>query len=302
MAGGSEFPASALFADQTTAWVPGVLRFVDVEELEARSVLDLGLSLGDDAEREAVEVEMEFVGGDTTFGGCGVGFNELRITLEPGEIGGIDPDATKGGLLEDECGQVKFVGIVELEEKDLERIDADEIASIPEVMVVALAGKGFLIPVLELVVDHEDDFEVEMGALFGDALASIGGSAHGGERLTGADGLSWLQILVETGEVRVKGVEFPALDVVLENGVDAIAGEGGIGVEIGDGAVGGGEDGIGRFAAVIELDGADVEAFVELPAFGPHTAEGATGPWASDGTDEVIFLGIGMEEGLVRGG
>lgn len=204
--------------------------------------------------------------------------------------------------MKDEGGQVKVVGMVVLEEKDLTRIDADEIASVPEVMIVALAGIGFLIPALELVVDHQADFEVEMSAFFGNALSGVGRSAHGGERLTGADGLAGLQILVETGEVRVKRVQVPPLDVVLENGVDAIAGKRGLGVKVSDGAVGSGEDGIGRFAAAVELDGTNVEAFVELQAFGPNTAEGAAGPRASDGTDEVVFFGIGLEEGSIRGG
>src|SRR5215475_966770 len=85
------------------------------------------------------------------------------------------------------------------------------------------------------------------------------------------------------------------------NDIFAVIGEAGPCVDIGDASVGCGHDGIGRFAAFVSLQAADVEAFVQLAAVAAHTAESAGGPGFADGADEELLLAPFLEERVIGG-
>src|SRR5205085_10677742 len=92
-----------------------------------------------------------------------------------------------------------------------------------------------------------------------------------------------------------------AVDLMAEDDVIAVVGERGTSVDVGDGAVGGGQDGIGGLAFFVALQTANIEAFVKLPAFGANATEGAAGPGFAGGGDEEFFFLAGFVEGVVGG-
>ena len=82
----------------------------------------------------------------------------------------------------------------------------------------------------------------------------------------------------------------------------AVVGQGRVGADVGDGAVGGGGDGIRGFAGAIALCAADIDAFVELVAVAPDASKGSAGPGASGRAGERGIPPGGVEDLAIRGG
>src|SRR5437762_11827521 len=100
----------------------------------------------------------------------------------------------------------------------------------------------------------------------------------------------------------IEGTNFKAVNFMAQYDVIAVIGERGASVDVGDGAISGGHDGIDGLALFVTLQTANIEAFVELPAFGADAAERATGPGFAGGGDEERFFLDGFVEGVSGGG
>ena len=142
-----------------------------------------------------------------------------------------------------------------------------------------------------------------MGAVLGDGLAGVGGAAEDADGLACADGLADAHGLLDGGEVGVEGVDLDVVDDVAKDDVDPVGGGGGLEVDVGDGAVCGGKDGVGWLSASVFLDGADVDAFMELASAGADAAELAAFPGLAGRADEELLVGLARgEQGAVGGG
>lgn len=245
---------------------------------------------------------MQFVGGDG-FLICGrVGFDELWITLQPWKFGNTNQDTAEGDLVSDDGIEIERGGIPVLLEEDLGGIDSDEVASIPWAVIVALTGISFLMPVHEVIVEHEDQFEMKMGSFAGDGLTGVCGAAHDTDGITGLDGLAGAEIFANGREMGIERKDFPTLHLVAQDHINAVIGQGRFFVQVSHRPVGRGINRIDGFPAVIALNTADVDAFMHLPAFGSDAAEGPAGPGSADGADEIFFFCARFEQRLVRGG
>ena len=166
-------------------------------------------------------------------------------------------------------------------------------------MIIPLTGVVFAMPGRETFVDHEVDFKVQMGAVFGDPVARIGGPAHDPQGFAAFDFEPGPDVIRDAGEVRVKREDLPTLKLVAQDQIDAVVGEAGFRVDVGDGAVGRGEDRVQGFAFGVALDGSDIEAFVELVTFRADATKRAAGPGTSHRAREELLLGFGVQQGQV---
>src|SRR5581483_1208161 len=103
-------------------------------------------------------------------------------------------------------------------------------------------------------------------------------------------------------QVRVKGINLQSFDVVPQNDVVAVIGKGRACVDVGDGSVRGGHDGIRRLAVFVALQAANVDPFVDLPAVRTDATEGSALPGFPDCADEKSILPAFFKQGAVGGG
>src|SRR5258707_3263341 len=84
--------------------------------------------------------------------------------------------------------------------------------------------------------------------------------------------------------------------------VIAVIGQCLTGVDVGDCAIGGGQDRVGWFAVFVAFEAADVQALVHLPAFAADAAECAGDPVFASGADKEFLFAAFFEQGEVGGG
>src|SRR4051812_36553866 len=86
-----------------------------------------------------------------------------------------------------------------------------------------------------------------------------------------------------------------------QDDIDTVIGERCVDVDINNAAVRRRHHRIDRLAAFVALHAADVQAFVDLPAFRADTTEGTTGPGFAGGRDEKFFLLARVVNCAIRG-
>ncbi len=135
---------------------------------------------------------------------------------------------------------------------------------------------------------------MEVGAFLGDALTGIRSAAQSRDGFALDYGLSDGEVFADFLEVGVERPDGNALDLVLDDDIDAVIGEASILVDVGDAAVCGGGDGVGGFAFCIAFRVADIDALVHLPAAGSRAAELSMGPGFAHGfhVEEFPFAGV----------
>src|ERR1039458_1750331 len=101
--------------------------------------------------------------------------------------------------------------------------------------------------------------------------------------------------------MRVKRINFQTLNLMAHDDVISIIGERRFRADVNHGAVRAGHDRIGRFAALVALKAADVEALMHLPAVAADTAETAACPGFAHRADEEFFLATRFKQRAVRG-
>src|SRR2546430_1276777 len=294
-----QLPAAAAFDDEPATGILAVFRFVDAEELKRDFALDFGSGARDEAERNAVVVQRNFVAGHALPFSEGIGLNERRVAFQPGKIRGAHQDPAKFGLFANEIQQAEVGSLLVFVEQDEAGVQSQQVLSIPFAVIVALARKCFPVPHRKAIVDEEVQFEVNVRAVFGDAFARVGGTAHGGDGLASFDILADFQVLSDPFQVRVERINFQSADVVTQDDVVSVVRERRFGAEVNDGAVRGGHDAVGRFAARVALKAFDVETFVHSPSVRAHATEPAGGPGFADGADKELFFAAGFKQGVI---
>ena len=99
----------------------------------------------------------------------------------------------------------------------------------------------------------------------------------------------------------VKGVHRQTVHLVLHDDVVAVVGEPSLGVDVSDGAIGGGTNRINRLTISIALSAFDVNALVHLPALRADAAEGATWPSSANCWGKVVGFRSRNKDRLVGG-
>ena len=173
--------------------------------------------------------------------------------------------------------RLKFATGIVLAQENFARVEAVEILAVPFAVVVAFAGRGGFEPCGKIVVDEHVQFKMHVRAVFGDDFG-IGGAAHRRDDVAGLDCFADFQSGLDRAQVRVKRINFNALDDMADDEVIAVIRERGFRAEINHCAVGGGHDRIGRLAALAGLQMEDVETFMQPLAVVADAAEAAAGP------------------------
>src|SRR5690242_21477027 len=166
-------------------------------------------------------------------------------------------------------------------------------------MIVALIREGFLVPSWKAVAGQQIDLEMDVSAIFGYALVSIGGMPHDGDRFARLDRLTWMKAVPYFAQVGVEGKDVQAFQVVAEDDVFAVIGEASFGVDIRDSAIGRGHDMVDWFTMAVALETFNVEAFVHLVAVAAHTAKPAGGGRFAHGADQEPLFSTRLEQGLI---
>jgi len=256
----------------------------------------------DEAGWDAGVVEVEFVSGDGVWGQFGAWGDEDGVALDPIEVSGSNGDAAEDGLGRQVAGEMEVLGKAVAGEEEGGGIESEEVLAIERAVVVTGAGYGFAEPLWVVAIDEEGEFEVEVGAVFGDAGGGVGGASHFSDRLAGDDGFAGSEVRIDFGEVGIEGVEVEIIQAVLEDDVDPVIGQTGAMVDVGDRAIGGGEDRVGRFTFAVALEAADIDAFVHLSAAGSGATEHAMGVGMAGGADKELLFLSGLEQCGIGGG
>src|SRR5712692_6901072 len=123
--------------------------------------------------------------------------------FEPRKTRGAHEHAAEFGLTPDEVQKTELVSLRLLREQDGARVDAFRVLAVPIAVIVALGGVRAAVPTGEAIVEQQVQLEVDVGAVPGNDLASIGGAAHHGNRFAGPNGLTDLQMRNDLPQVRV---------------------------------------------------------------------------------------------------
>src|SRR5260370_19017456 len=210
--------------------------------------------------------------------------------FEPWKMRGASEHGEKFGLAADEVQKTELAALRLLREQDGARVDALEVLAVPIAVIVALAGVRGAVPTGEAIVEQQVQLEVDVGAVPGNDLARVGGAAHHGNRFAGPNGLTDLQMRINSPQVRVKRIEFQAFDLMAQHDIIAVIRQAGARVDIGHGAVGSGQDRIDRLAAAVALQAADVPALVKFPAPRADAAPRAAVPALARGPRKEFSL------------
>src|SRR5262249_42658674 len=128
--------------------------------------------------------------------------------------------------------EAKTVSLRCLSEKDPPRIQAEQIQPIPLAMVIALVGKGLLVPSGKAIVDQQVEFEMDMSAVFGNALVRVGGMAHDRNGFTCLDRQTDPKAVANFAQVRVEREDLDTFNLMAEDNILAVVGEASLGVNV----------------------------------------------------------------------
>ena len=103
-------------------------------------------------------------------------------------------------------------------------------------------------------------------------------------------------------QMRVKRIDLQALDLVAQDDVVAVIGKRRACVDVGHGAVGGGHDGIGRFAVACRVAGSECRGPREFASRRCARSRTCRCPGFADGADKEVFLAALLEQGAVGRG
>ena len=222
--GGGKLPAALAFGDQFAAGFAALLLFVDGEEFHLRAFADLGFGAGNEEKWQSVEVERDFVSGNTFAVDGGIATNERGVVAEPGKFRIANEDATKFGTIADKIEKAEFCAESFLGEKEGTRIDADKIAAVPIAVIVAVTFHFGGVPGGVAIVQADSDLKMKMGPIFSDSLSSVGGATHDGDFLTLVDLIADAEPFRKCAQMGVCSINQDAFDAMLENNLHAVVG------------------------------------------------------------------------------
>ena len=297
-----EFPMAAPPDDKAAAGVLALLSFVDGKQLEARFGFDFRRGARDQLERNPIEGQRQFVSSNAFFLSERIGANERGISFDIGKSAVAHKNAAKFGLDADELVEAEFVALLVLREENGPWIDAEKVLSIPFAVIVVFAGQSDFVPGGITIVYQKIQFEVNVGAIGSDALPRIGGAPHHGDDVAGFDRLPDFEAGADLLQMGVEGVNLQTIDLMTKDDVDTIVGERRVNINVDDTAIGSGHHRIDRFAVLVALQATNVQAFVDLPAVGAHTTEGAAGPGFAGRWNEEFFFLARFVDGAVWSG
>src|ERR1051326_8109849 len=122
------------------------------------------------------------------------------------------------------------------------RIESKQVLTIPVAVIVALVSKGSFVPAGKTIAHKQVQFKMHMGAVFGDALMRVGGTAHNGNNFPGLDRLAYSQSGPHFVQMSVERIDFHAFNDMTEDNIIAVVRKTRMRAEVGYGAIGSGHD------------------------------------------------------------
>jgi len=167
-------PASAAFGDQAARGIFCLLSVIDGKQLEPGAARHLRGRAGDNLKRQGIEIQRQLIAGHAFLLRARVGDNELGIPAQKRKISHPHEDATQFGATAQKLRQAELRPALPLLQQHQARVEADQIAAIPDAVVVALVGRSLVKPCVEMFVVEQVQFKMDVGAFLADAFGVAG--------------------------------------------------------------------------------------------------------------------------------